>query len=219
MTAEQRKSAILELANELSAKDIRDVENDLDDLGDERAKQECEVNGHQIDNDHCGRPEHRFCRHCYTQETEINQAREAKVDEAADSKSVQPSASLGSGSTSVFSRIKGLFVCTLFVLFVSVVTHAQATDCPPDKVCLTQEQAAKYLTLEDTVKAQEKEILSLKGAVLDQKLVTVDAKIALAEKSGENTALKQQIVDLRADNQFLLTNGRKKCAPFSFCIQ
>lgn len=88
---------------------------------------------------------------------------------------------------------------------------AQAqTDCPADKVCLTQEQAARYLTFEDTVKAQEKEILALKQAVLDQKLVTMDVKIELAKYIGENTVLKQSIVRCDADKEMLIKFGRVK---------
>lgn len=97
---------------------------------------------------------------------------------------------------------------SLLVLMVGTISGYAQTDCPADKVCLTQAQAAKYLTLEDTVKAQEIEILALKKAVLDQKEVTVDAKIALAEKSGENTVLKQQIVGCNADKELLIKYGR-----------
>lgn len=106
-------------------------------------------------------------------------------------------------------------LCVLAILLLVAVAarsaSAQVSECPADKVCLSQQQAAKYLTLEDTTKAQETEILALKQAVLDQKLVTMDAKIALAEKSGENSILKQQLVDVRGDFQYLLAHGRKRC--------
>lgn len=98
---------------------------------------------------------------------------------------------------------------TLMAIFLfSLATRAQSTDCPSDKVCLTQAQAAKYLTLEDTVKAQEIEILALKKAVLDQKEVTVDAKIALAEKTGELIGAKQQIVECSQTKELLIKYGR-----------
>ena len=82
------------------------------------------------------------------------------------------------------------------------------TDCPADRVCLTRDQAAKYLTMEDTVKAQEAEILALKKAVLDQKEVTVDVKIELARTVGELTAVKQAIVRCDADKEMLIKFGR-----------
>lgn len=101
-----------------------------------------------------------------------------------------------------------LATCVLLFLMFVVATHAQTTDCPADKVCLTQAQAAKYLTLEDTVKAQEIEILALKKAVLDQKEVTVDAKIALAEKTGELIGARQQIVECSQTKELLIKFGR-----------
>lgn len=84
----------------------------------------------------------------------------------------------------------------------------QTTDCPADRVCLTREQAAKYLTLEDEKKALEKENLALRQAILDQKEVTVDVKIALAEKTGELIGAKQQIVECSADKELLIKFGR-----------
>jgi hypothetical protein len=96
--------AIIELAQRLSATELRSVSYELDDMADEKAKDECEQNGHQIDNDQCGRAEHRFCHHCQQRETAINQAREAKANEAPDGKSGLPSESLGSGSNTDLSQ-------------------------------------------------------------------------------------------------------------------
>src|SRR6478735_1281043 len=98
MRSQQRIEAIIELADKLTAKELRTVTENLDDLADEKAKAECERDGHQIDNDHCGKPEHRFCRHCYQRETTIENSRQAKANEATDSKSVLLGESPGSGS-------------------------------------------------------------------------------------------------------------------------
>lgn len=100
-----------------------------------------------------------------------------------------------------------LFLTSIFILVAAGSANGQ-TECPADRVCLTQAQAAKYLTLEDTVKAQEAEILALKKAVLDQKEVTVDAKIALAEKTGELIGAKQQIVECSQTKELLIKYGR-----------
>lgn len=101
-----------------------------------------------------------------------------------------------------------IFFTTATTLSATAQTASTAQDCPVDRVCLTQAQAAKYLTLEDTVKAQENEILALKKAVLDQREVTVDAKIALAEKTGELIGAKQQIVECSQDKEMLIKFGR-----------
>jgi hypothetical protein len=81
-------------------------------------------------------------------------------------------------------------------------------DCPPDKVCLTQAQAAKYLQLEDELTAVKKENLALQQAVLDQKLVTMDAKIELARTVGELTGAKQALVRCDVDKEMLIKFGR-----------
>lgn len=100
-----------------------------------------------------------------------------------------------------------LFILILF--FASALTAlSQSTDCPTDRVCITKDQAAKYLTLEDTVKAQENEILALKKAFLDQKEVTVDVKIEFARTVGELTGAKQSLVTCNADKEMLIKYGR-----------
>lgn len=103
MTNEEKINAFVELTKGLSSSELRDLGNDLDNMADEQAIKECEIEGHQIVNDHCGRKEHRFCQHCYQRETDIL-VRQAKVDEAATCKVAEPSESLGSDST-LFSRL------------------------------------------------------------------------------------------------------------------
>ena len=105
MTTEQKIDAIKELAKGLTTTELRDLGYDFDDLADEQAKLECEVVGHKFDYDQCGKPEHRFCYHCFTLET----ARQDKVIESAAGKAELPSESLGSGSKSPFTRIKDWF--------------------------------------------------------------------------------------------------------------
>lgn len=114
----------------------------------------------------------------------------------------------------------------LLLLLVSVVPAVgqdtpptTANSCPPDKVCLDRDQAAKYLTIEDTLKATEKENLTLKQAVLDKSIEILNVKIDLARVMGEKTGSDQMVVRLQAQNEFLLKNGRKKCGVFSICIQ
>lgn len=116
------------------------------------------------------------------------------------------------------------FVLIALVLF-SYAVAGQSSDCPSDRVCLTREQAAHYLTLEDTVKAKDaeiaaknNEIATLKLQVVEQKEITVDVKIALAREVGEKTGAQQALMQKNAEFEFLLKNGRKKCSAFSVCI-
>lgn len=116
----------------------------------------------------------------------------------------------------LIAKVVGL---VLGVVLGVTIGGAQTVDCPPDKVCLDRDQAAKYLTIEDTLKATEKENLALKQALIDQKGLTVDVKIELAKVIGEKTGAEQQVVRLTAMVEFLNKNGRKKCGIFSICIQ
>ncbi len=72
MTETEILEAIKELTKGLPSDTIRDISIDIDDWAAEVAFRECEQNGHQVDNDMCGKPEHRFCRNCYKREAEIN---------------------------------------------------------------------------------------------------------------------------------------------------
>lgn len=120
-----------------------------------------------------------------------------------------------------------LFVKVIFVLvsLVLLIGQAQAQDCPPDRVCMTKDQAAHYLTLEDTVKAKDAELVAkdgeiatLKVALADQKNITADVKIELAKTVGEKTGAEQALIRRNAEFEFLLKNGRKKCTLFSICL-
>jgi hypothetical protein len=114
--------------------------------------------------------------------------------------------------------MKWAIILAIVILF-PLYGHGQTTNCPADKVCLDRDQAAKYLVIEDTLKATEKELMDVKQALLDQKGLTVDVKIELAKVMGEKTGAEQWVVRLTAMVEFLNKNGRKKCGVFSLCIQ
>lgn len=88
-----------------SAKEIKDFEYDLEDLLETICQEQCEKEGHYPDDDHCGRPEHRFCRTCFKAmpNAEIP-ARQGKVNEPVASTATLPSESLGSGSKPFWKR-------------------------------------------------------------------------------------------------------------------
>lgn len=58
----------------------------------------CETEGHQVDNDHCGKPEHRRCWLCGKSMPHAPIALQVKANETTASKAVLPSESLGEGS-------------------------------------------------------------------------------------------------------------------------
>ena len=93
-----------------------------------------------------------------------------------------------------------LFLKVIFILvaLVLLIGQAQAQDCPPDKVCLDKQTAAKYLTLEDTVKAKDAELATVKTALNDAQKEIGEWRVNYARMSGENTALKQNALQDRA---------------------
>jgi hypothetical protein len=91
----------------------------------------------------------------------------------------------------------------------ATIAHAQAA-CPPDRVCITVEQARQALLDRDTVKAQESQILDLKKAILDEKSITLDVKIELAKTTGQLTGVQGENVTLRALVDVLIKNARPK---------
>lgn len=105
--------------------------------------------------------------------------------------------------------IQGL-IAIAALLFLFALSASAQTDCPPDKVCITPEQARHYLNLEDTAKAKDAEIATLKNALADQKNITADIKIELAKAIGEKTGAEQQVVRLSAIVDLLLKSVRPK---------
>lgn len=119
--------------------------------------------------------------------------------------------------------MKKLCFVFIFCLFgAASVVRAQAESagagCPADKVCISREAALKAVENAETVKAQAVQIEALKKAIDDEKDVANALKIQFAEKSGENTALKQNAVADRAIIELLLKSVKKKCMPLSVCF-
>lgn len=111
-----------------------------------------------------------------------------------------------------------IFALAVFAL-CAIPAYSQTTECPANMVCISPEAARKALENADLVTALRTEILTLKQAILDQREITIDTKIALARAIGEKTGLEQSVVRLTAEVEFLNRYGRKKCAPFAICIQ
>jgi len=109
-----------------------------------------------------------------------------------------------------------IFLAIAFVLTFSIISFSQ--DCPPDKVCITREAAVKALADADKVIALEKESKAKDDAIAGLRGELNKMRIEFAEKSGENSALKQNAVSDRAIITELLKYTKKQCKPFSICI-
>lgn len=108
-----------------------------------------------------------------------------------------------------------IVVYTLLVYFAFTFPAAAqdavpVNDCPPDRVCLTREQAIEYLTYRDENAALKKEIEVLRQAISDQRSVTETIKIELARISGEKSQLEADRVRWTAVIDILVKNSRAK---------
>lgn len=66
-----------ELVKGLSADEISNLKYEFEDAFEFALQNKCEQEGHKVDDDHCGRPEHRFCHRCFksTPNVEISPTR------------------------------------------------------------------------------------------------------------------------------------------------
>lgn len=105
--------------------------------------------------------------------------------------------------------IKTLFVIT-FLACVCVIDISAQTNCPPDMVCISRSAALKAVADADKVIALEAEGKAKDAALADMRDALNKMRIEFAEKSGENTALKQNAVQDRAIIDILLKSVRPK---------
>jgi hypothetical protein len=106
-------------------------------------------------------------------------------------------------------RLLIILAVTIWLSLTASNVSAQ-TECPPDKVCLTIEQARQALIDSDTVKAQQVEIKAQKDAIELYKAEIANLRIELAKMTGDKTGAEQMIVRLTAIVDFMLKNGRTK---------
>lgn len=106
--------------------------------------------------------------------------------------------------------VKLTFLIIGFVFAMTVVSYSQTTECPANLVCISREVALKALADADKLKAIEAESLVKDKAIADYKDLLNDAKVKIAELSGENTELRQNRVSDRAIIEALLKNSRPK---------
>lgn len=106
-------------------------------------------------------------------------------------------------------RIAFMLIATVAVLVLGSIA-ANAQDCPPDKVCLDREHAAKYLAIEDENKALKAEIAAKDQAAKDLKDEIDRMRLELAKAIGEKTGSEQMVVRLTAIVDVLVKNTRKK---------
>lgn len=109
-----------------------------------------------------------------------------------------------------FMYAKLVFI-TIFLACVGCISiSAQTSDCPADKVCISPTAARKALADADKVIALETESAAKDKAIADMRDELNKLRIEFAERSGENTALKQNAVSDRAIIDLLLKNVRPK---------
>jgi len=99
------------------------------------------------------------------------------------------------------------------ILFASTFAYSQDV-CPADKVCISREAALKAIADDATVKAQATELAAKDQAIADLRAELNNMRVQFAEKSGENTILKQQQVRDMALVDLLLKQTKKKRNAF-----
>ena len=92
----------------------------------------------------------------------------------------------------------------------AVKTSAQTVECPADKVCISRDAALKAVADASKVDAQAAEIAAKDKVFADLLAELNKMRVEFAEKSGENTALKQNAVQDRAIIDILIKNARPK---------
>lgn len=106
----------------------------------------------------------------------------------------------------------GKFVVLLAVIMLAgtIAASAQAAECPANLVCISREAALKALADADEVKALRAEVKVKDQGFEDLRKELNRIRIEFAEKSGENTALKQNAVSDRAIIDLLLKNVKPR---------
>lgn len=102
-----------------------------------------------------------------------------------------------------------VFAIVLSFIF-AVAAAAQKPECPKDYVCLTADEARRYLALEDEAKAREAQIAAQKQAIDDLNKLVNDLKLELVKATAEKTGAEQMNIRLTAIIDFMLKNGRVK---------
>ena len=102
-------------------------------------------------------------------------------------------------------------------------TTAQNNPCanvsmPQDAGCVTRQDLIRFLQTDDENTALKAENDAVKKAAEDLKKEIYRLQTELAKTTGELTAQQQMVVRLSAVLDLALKNTRKKCLPFSVCI-
>jgi hypothetical protein len=135
--------------------------------------------------------------------------------------------------------MKKLHLAILFfgLLFASCdYAYAQCPMMPTGFVCISQEAANRAAENARTVAAQDEAIKTLKDQLVAKDGIIADNKAVAAKNQADLTAAllkttgdlgiatgqlieaKGNVVQLRADNALLIDKIRKRCSPFSICV-
>lgn len=89
---------------------------------------------------------------------------------------------------------------------------------PQDTACVTRQDLIRFLQTDDENKALTQANAQIKQAAEDLKKEIYRLQTELAKTTGELTAQQQMTVRLSAIIDITLKHTRKKCLPFSVCI-
>lgn len=89
---------------------------------------------------------------------------------------------------------------------------------PGETVCITRQDLIRFLQTDDENTALKAANKDIKQAAEELKKEIYRLQTELAKTTGELTAQQQMVVRLSAVLDLALKNTRKKCLPFSVCI-
>lgn len=115
-----------------------------------------------------------------------------------------------------------LFTAILFFATLGKAQSSASPQCPAEMpagtACVTRGDLVRFLQADDENKALKAENAAVKQAADGLKKEIYRLQNVLSETSGKLTAEQQMVVRLSAVLDLALKNTRKKCLPFSVCI-
>lgn len=133
-------------------------------------------------------------------------------------------------------KLSIIIISLLFIFIFSKQSFSQTVQCPQGYICLTQQEAnvardnalelkavkEKIIVLTNALDEKDKSINELKSTAQKNEADLKDAlhktEIELATTKGQLIGSEAEKTRLTAIIDFMLKNGRKKCQPFSVCI-
>jgi hypothetical protein len=105
--------------------------------------------------------------------------------------------------------IKRILNILLMSVTCCILTQAQSTDCPVDKVCISREAAITAVTNAEKVTALEAESKVKDKSLVDMLAEMNKLRVEFAHVSGQATELRQSQVADRAVTELLIKTCKK----------